>query len=174
MKSLTYEEALDKIENFMNKSEIRAFCTNICQGGCCGKCFASENACHKNEGRRLSCSVYICNPLRDLLLTDAEDKIYSKVTSAVHKELNRLMLEENVYFNVHNERIRKQFSVKKSVLDELDKIDKEKVKWHIYSVRNMHIKLSRFLVCKIKQLERGNGSNNSRKNGRSSHQVNRA
>lgn len=63
MQTLNYEQTLELVEQFMERSGIREFCTDICQGSCCGGCYEkSDSACHKHEGRRLSCSVYICMP----------------------------------------------------------------------------------------------------------------
>jgi len=59
---LNYEEALNLIENFMVKSGLRDFCSHICMGMCCLECYeASPSACVVNEGRRLTCSAFICS-----------------------------------------------------------------------------------------------------------------
>lgn len=63
MKYYTYEEALDVIEQTMQLSGIRDYCTKVCKGKCCSECNNSENACFKNEGRRISCSAFICSGL---------------------------------------------------------------------------------------------------------------
>jgi len=60
MPTLDYHQTLDMVEAFMEASGIRAYCTNICKGRCCENCYTSKNACHKHEGRRISCSAYIC------------------------------------------------------------------------------------------------------------------
>jgi hypothetical protein len=60
MPTLNYHQTLDMVEAFMIKSGMRAYCTKICQGKCCGNCYTGKNACHKHEGRRMSCSVYVC------------------------------------------------------------------------------------------------------------------
>lgn len=60
METLNYYQTLEIVENFMIKSGIRGFCTDICRGKCCISCYGSPQACHKNEGRRLACSVFIC------------------------------------------------------------------------------------------------------------------
>jgi len=57
---MDYYETLNVVENFMIESGIRDYCTNICGGICCGNCYKSDNACHKNEGRRLTCSIFLC------------------------------------------------------------------------------------------------------------------
>jgi len=59
-KYMDYYETLKIVENFMEKSGIRKFCSEICEGQCCGSCYTSDRACHKNEGRRLACSTYFC------------------------------------------------------------------------------------------------------------------
>lgn len=66
--TLTYAEALAAVEQFMVESGIRDFCSNVCGGKCCGSCWKkSPNACHRNEGRRISCSMYLCNVLENFL-----------------------------------------------------------------------------------------------------------
>jgi len=58
---MNYAQTLEMVEAFMKASGIRAFCTNICKGNCCDNCYTkSKNACHRHEGRRMSCSVYLC------------------------------------------------------------------------------------------------------------------
>lgn len=61
MPTLNYHQTLDMVEAFMIQSGIRAYCTDICKGRCCGNCYTSKNACHKHEGRRIACSVYMCH-----------------------------------------------------------------------------------------------------------------
>jgi len=61
MKTYTYKEAISIVEKFMIESGIRWYCSKYCNGKCCKGCYTSDNACHKNEGRRLSCSIYTCN-----------------------------------------------------------------------------------------------------------------
>ena len=68
----TYKETLDRVEMFMNDSGIRDFCSKICRGMCCMNCYESENACHKNEGRRLACSLFICDSLKYILFSKKE------------------------------------------------------------------------------------------------------
>jgi hypothetical protein len=60
MSTLDYHQTLEIVENFMTETGIRDFCTNVCKGSCCGKCYTSDNACHKHEGRRLACSAFVC------------------------------------------------------------------------------------------------------------------
>jgi len=45
---LSYQETLTKVEDFMVKSGIRKYCTEICKGQCCAGCYGSARACHKN------------------------------------------------------------------------------------------------------------------------------
>lgn len=60
-KQLTYEETLTIVEKFMIDSQTRKYCTDVCKGRCCSGCYKnSPDACHKQEGRRLSCSIFMC------------------------------------------------------------------------------------------------------------------
>lgn len=61
MPVLNYVQTLDMVEVFMKASGIRNYCTNICKGDCCGGCYTnSRHSCHEHEGRRISCSTYLC------------------------------------------------------------------------------------------------------------------
>jgi hypothetical protein len=58
---LSHDELLTKVENFMETTYIRKYCTNVCMGDCCHNCYTTNNvACHKKEKRRLACSVFLC------------------------------------------------------------------------------------------------------------------
>ena len=62
---LTYQETLDIVEKFMIDSGIRQFCTEICKGLCCMNCYEDNpKACHRQEGRRLPCSIHVCYGLK--------------------------------------------------------------------------------------------------------------
>jgi len=61
MDNLDYFQTLERVERFMEASGFRKYCTEICRGRCCGGCYTSEGACHKNEGRRLACSIFVCS-----------------------------------------------------------------------------------------------------------------
>lgn len=63
MKTLNYNQTLNTVEAFMDTSGIRDYCSNICKGHCCNKCYTTKWACHLNEGRRLACSIYMCDTL---------------------------------------------------------------------------------------------------------------
>ena len=64
---LNYSQTMGVVEKFMINSRIREYCTDICKGQCCNKCYKeNKEACHRQEGRRLSCSVFLCGGLRRL------------------------------------------------------------------------------------------------------------
>jgi len=65
--TLTYQEVLELAENFMAASGIRDFCANFCGGGCCAGCNRGPHACHKNEGRRLACSLHVCSKISEVI-----------------------------------------------------------------------------------------------------------
>lgn len=60
MPTLNYQQTSDIVEAFMTASGMRAYCTEVCKGMCCDNCYTSKRACHKHEGRRIACSVYMC------------------------------------------------------------------------------------------------------------------
>lgn len=154
MHLVTYEETLDKVEEFMRKSDLRDFCSDICQGCCCSDCFTSKNACHKNEGRRLSCSAYLCLNLKTLVLNNEEIEIYSSFERSLTTNLQAVAFDsEKIYFSPHSEYMKKAFSMKQTYLDKLNKINIENVRERVSALKSMHIKLSRFLVKKIESME---------------------
>jgi hypothetical protein len=97
MPLLNYAQTLDKVEAFMEASGIRAFCTNMCKGDCCSGCYESKEACHKHEGRRMSCSVYLCyfkttgiggdlmTPFKEAstIIHDESSRVYTKYRSGI-------------------------------------------------------------------------------------------
>jgi len=127
-----YDKAVSKIEKFMKDSGIRNICSNYCMGHCCDSCYGSEEACHKNEGRRLACSFYLCYSLRQLLLTKYEEKIFSAVDRIIKDKIRMVIrirtgIESytypNIYFKVNNQSVRDKFSIDINVLNRLNKID---------------------------------------------------
>jgi len=159
---MNYEEALNKVELFMGKSGIREFCTETCQGYCCNGCYTSKNACHRNEGRRLSCSTFLCWDLKSLLFSPKEIKMYSKMENIINDELRRLQLAGNVYYTPHTKRIRNKFFIEENSLDMLNKINIGKIGNKLRAIKNIHIKLSRFLVKELESRDK-HGDNNKRR-----------
>jgi len=139
----SYAKALNKIEEFMQKSGIREICSNLCIGKCCGKCYESEKACHKNEGRRLACSFYICHPLKELLFTRCDRMIFRTVELAVGNKVRDVMSKcipgyLNIYFKVNDQSIRGRFSIDLNILNRLDEIDVNKVLSKSLALRGLH------------------------------------
>ena len=125
---LSYRETLRRVEDFMVKSGIRRYCSEICHGQCCGGCYTSERACHKNEGRRLSCSTYVCGGLRispgkeewllrqfrlaEHHITDQIHKAWIAVGRGNKSEWGRVSTP-NSYFRVHTKEMMDAFSAKR-------------------------------------------------------------
>lgn len=132
----SYQETLHIVEKFMIDSKIREYCETICKGQCCSKdCYGSSNACYKNEGRRLSCSCFICLELAHELFGDdyrTEDKITDlnvDITNVLHKTMH-----SNAYFNVHTLEVQRKFKIPiKSVkqLEDLNIDDVKKIMNHL-------------------------------------------
>jgi len=103
METLNYYQTLEIVENFVIKTGIRDFCTNVCKGSCCGRCYTSENACHKHEGRRLACSAFVCSlPVleNDRLNEHVAEGRYAlnKVISAVYRKHNDLGMKPPIVY----------------------------------------------------------------------------
>jgi len=125
-KVYSYREALEIVEDFMVKSGIRQYCENICHGKCCGsyrdeedgkfhKCWESKNACWRNEGRRLPCSIFICSWLLELL-PDADE--LAEIREEIVQTLWNIM-EENPYYHPNTPKIQQEFSIEKEIMDKI-------------------------------------------------------
>jgi len=125
MTELNYQESLEIIENFMEESRIREYCTDICKGECCGECYNSENACHRNEGRRLGCSIFLCNPIKRLLLKRGTRQLYNRTLQKIEEEICGV---ENMYFNVNTQKMKDNFSINKDYFDYLGLLDIDYIK----------------------------------------------
>ena len=81
---LTYQETLILIEKIMTDSRIREYCTKICKGSCCAGCYTSKEACRHHEGRRLICSAFVCNGLKDRFCKETKETL-----CFIHDEIER-------------------------------------------------------------------------------------
>lgn len=148
---MNYEETLNKVESFMVSSGIRDFCTETCQGYCCDKCYTSKNACHKNEGRRLSCSVFICLNLRDIIFSRKENEAYMEVKKMIEHKFTEFGISfGSIYFYPHSKRVRDKFLIEDGSLDLLNEINISEVKNKLRAIKNINVTLSRFLVDKLR------------------------
>ena len=132
----TYKEALENFESFMGLSGIRFYCQEICRGSCCHHCFESDKSCVKNEGRRLSCSAYLCLDLRSLIFSSEEDNLWEKLESQIRRNLDKLC-GGNSYFIVHKKGVQKDFYIADEALQTLQQIDPEKIHEKIHRLREL-------------------------------------
>jgi len=84
-----YNAFLNQIEEVMTSSGIRNYCSNICLGSCCDGCYETKNACHRNEGRRLACSLFICANLKDILFSDHQRRVHRGLNDDAIFELGK-------------------------------------------------------------------------------------
>ena len=120
MTLLRYKKTLDIVEKFMISSRIREYCTDICKGKCCRECYKeNKKAGHRQEGRRLSCSIYLCASLYNLF-SKKNTKILMKVKSIVIKEYYTDYAGNNIYFNVPSKKFFKQSRFSSDVIYKLD------------------------------------------------------
>ncbi len=105
---MNYLSVLEKVNYFMNKSGIRDYCKKECFGHCCGSSNEFAKKCN-SEIRckdKLSCSIFICQELRDIILPilgPKYDKIASireKINSKIEKVLKDITStsEHSSYF----------------------------------------------------------------------------
>ena len=158
---ISYAKALNRIERFMESSGIRNICSNYCMGRCCEGCYKSEKACHKNEGRRLSCSFYMCYSLKRLVFTDHESKIFNTIDSAIGAKVREALKADkakngmypNIYFEVSSRSVRARFSIDINILNKLDKIDIDNVQAKTFALCRLHRDFC--LRAKIKDKKEG-------------------
>lgn len=117
MTELNYKQTTDIIEDFMKKSGIRTYCTETCGGKCCKSCYTSKNACYKHEGRRLPCSLFVCDWLSSLIFTKKDRDKYEKMFYEIRKIIYGLQDKyRNIYFNPLTEEQIKAFKIKRSLI----------------------------------------------------------
>ena len=114
-KVYSYREALEIVEEFMIESGIRKYCTTVCKGYCCGLCSFSENACFRNEGRRLPCSTFICDWLLGYLPNEKE---LIKINKIIERTLFNIM-GKNPYFYPNTPDVQRKFSINKEIIDKI-------------------------------------------------------
>lgn len=114
---LSYKDALNIIENFMFKSGLRDFCSNVCKGACCSGCYElSISACIINEGRRLTCSAFICATLQSDLFDHQEKKLYYHVMRECIEDTFQRYCTGNIYFSIHGPKIRQTLTFPREIL----------------------------------------------------------
>ena len=117
-KLYSYQETLEIIEKFMIDTRIREYCESICKGVCCGDCYDSDHACSKNEGRRLPCSFFVCEQLRNRFDTAIRNQ-WRAAAVAVERRVESHMDMKSCYFNVNTPKVQRAFRVQKSLIDDL-------------------------------------------------------
>ena len=134
---MRYAKTLEAVENFMVKSGIRKYCSNVCKGKCCGDCYTSENACHKNEGKRLPCAIFTCYSLRNTIIPEKSFD-FNDCTLEISYAYEQLKsVDDNIYFKPPKdfEAVKRNFKVGKQRLEIL--FDEELIK----SIKKRIIKL---------------------------------
>ena len=110
-----YARALRIVEKWNIESGCRAYCAEVCRGNCCEGCYGSDHACHRTDGRRLSCSAYLCTSLCRKIKVDPE-----KYWEAQHHLLDAISDAnrnvngqnwKNSYFDPHTPKMRRVFRV---------------------------------------------------------------
>lgn len=86
MEGISYKETLSLIEKFMIDSNIRKYCSEICKGKCCEACYEKNPyTCRRCEGRRLSCSIYLCSAIYEYF-SATEEKFLRQVSGKIKKQ----------------------------------------------------------------------------------------
>ena len=119
MKQLTYDQTMAVLEDFMQKSGIAKFCREYCKGKCCGSCWKGSNACHRNEGRRLACTAFICPELFLKLGYEYESddrRIFRSAKLSIENRICEYRHTRNVYFTPTSLEEMKEFRIPESVI----------------------------------------------------------
>jgi len=134
-KWLSYKETLRRVEDFMIKSGFRKYCSEVCVGSCCGGCYTkSEKACHRNEGRRLSCSTYFCGGTGVISSGELSEEImypYRKAERHIIDQIHNAWISigkginkpgmmyvptPNSYFEVHTKEMMEAFKAERKIV----------------------------------------------------------
>ena len=109
---ISYKRAMEIVEKFMEETGIRDFCTNYCRGWCCNEagdengCYEGKNSCAK-IGRKLECSMFICNQLRDVIngasaKRDKDGRVISDIFGDLRREIiNKIHREIGLSYSVY-------------------------------------------------------------------------
>lgn len=97
---MKYGEALKKVEQWLDKRDIRHFCRTVCKGKCCKK-YCGSNRCDRPP---LSCATYICPDLRIFLFGFHNGEQYHKlhleitgiIFNAGHKPNNPMIVDDGI------------------------------------------------------------------------------
>lgn len=121
--TLSYTECLAEIESFMADSGIRQFCSEVCHGQCCVGCWdRNPNACHRNEGRRITCSAFICGELLTYLELPPCPEFKSVILDVVCSAMTQAsgsQFSSNPYYSIHTPAIQAQCEFPCAVLTQL-------------------------------------------------------
>ena len=153
---LNYAETLKIVEKFMEKTGIRHFCTDYCGGQCCNPCY--ENNKDKNcriFGRRLECSMFICDALKTVLLNESNCNKYRHSLRVIENEFVRQNDDGSMYFIQRKKETMERFRLKRSSIEfyEDNKIVNEVFR-RIYGVMS--------LFGKSEVYKKNGGDNNGR------------
>lgn len=78
---MNYQTAYKIVNDFMIGSGIRDFCGNRCGSVCCNGCpDKKDDGCCEE---RLTCTIYLCSALVDIIFTAAEKKLYYCIQEAI-------------------------------------------------------------------------------------------
>jgi len=116
--SYTYTQALNIIEDFMVKNNIRQFCSEYCIGHCCASCRDMACLVSKKE-RRITCSSFLCGELCAIIFTQEQWEAIEKIRMMVCRCVRqRIPNNQNEFFDSHA-KYRRSIRIPKEHLDDL-------------------------------------------------------
>lgn len=139
-----YQEAMERVEQFMEASGVRDFCTNYCKGDCCSA-QTCKKPCYETNRRRLMCSIFLCEHLFELLFQgtyyskNRPIKYFVEVKNKIEDELGHAgqIGLVNKYFKPYPLAVRKTFRISKGILDKLKKINITALADRMYNIRRI-------------------------------------
>lgn len=140
-----YKQTLDIVENFMNESGIRWFCTKTCKGQCCNtlECKDMEE-CITFKEKKLACAIFICLPLKTIILNKHEFSVVTKCNEEIKRDLliaknkKNANLPWNMYSSKYLDKTKNRFKIEKSTMNELKKLNTREIDNKFYWLTELY------------------------------------
>jgi len=121
MEILSYDETLEKVEEFIESSGVRKVCEEICKGRCCTECPKKvKEKCLTSKIRNLSCSTYICrNVIEKITIPDYKNMqidMYERFIYNINKQMQKTNKNRLDYYFFPTKKEKELFKFPKELL----------------------------------------------------------
>lgn len=82
---MKYKDALETIEQWLDKKHIRQFCRSACGGKCCFPQCDEEHQCQRPP---LMCALYLCSDMKNIIFGFHNGEKYTELTHQVSNLLH--------------------------------------------------------------------------------------